>query len=194
LNQLEEHNMEDKTHYRKAFNSPYLSSQDVTEPTVLTIRCARLERDHTKRTKDMFNTAYFVEGEIRPGEKLKPMILNATNSKTIADITGSKFLEDWNDVPVLVYVDQNVRFGNDQVEGLRLRAVDRRELERAKQIKAEAEEAAKQGTQAFRLWWKAADKDARATITTTDMAALQKAAADADRKVPANTNTEGVQA
>ena len=47
----------------------------------LTIDRVVLEPDQTKKTKDYFNTAYFVETEIRSGEKLKPMILNATNSK-----------------------------------------------------------------------------------------------------------------
>lgn len=109
-----------KTHYRKAFYSPYLSSADIVEPTVLTIARATLESDKTKKTKDVFNTAYFEESELRPGEKLKPMILNATNSKMLKSITGSPFLEDWVGVKVTVYVDKNVRFGKESVEGLRL--------------------------------------------------------------------------
>jgi hypothetical protein len=111
----------DKTHYRKAFDSPYLSSADIVEPTVLTVRRVTLEPDKTKKTKDKFNTAYFAEEEIRPGEKLKPMILNATNSKTMKYLTGSAFIDDWNDVKVTVYVDPNVKFGKDSVEGLRIR-------------------------------------------------------------------------
>lgn len=109
-----------KTHYRKAFDSPYLSSADIVEPTLLTIKHVRLESDHTKKTKDVFNTAHFVESEIRPGEKLKPMILNATNSKRMKKLTGSPFIDDWNNVPVTVYVDPNVRFGKESVEGLRI--------------------------------------------------------------------------
>jgi hypothetical protein len=110
----------DKTHYRKAFDSPYLSSADIVEPTVLTIKRVTLEPDKTKKTKDLFNTAYFVEREIRPGEKLKPMILNATNSKTVKGLTGSAFIEDWLNVPVTVYVDPQVRFGKEVMEGLRI--------------------------------------------------------------------------
>ena len=111
---------EEKTHYRKAFNSPYLSSADIVEPTVLTITKVRLEPDQTKKTKDMFNTAYFAEKEIREGEVLKPMILNAGNSRTMKNLTGSAFIDDWNNVPVTIYVDTNVRFGRDTVEGLRI--------------------------------------------------------------------------
>jgi hypothetical protein len=109
-----------KTHFRKAFDSPYLSSADIVEPTALTVSYVRLEVDHTKKTKDLFNTAHFVETELRPGEKLKPMILNATNSKTLRNLTGSAFIDDWNNVRVTVYVEPNVKFGRESVEGLRI--------------------------------------------------------------------------
>lgn len=112
--------MTDKTHYRKAFDSPYLSSADIVQPTNLTIARVALELDRTKKTKDKFNTAYFVEREIRAGEPLKPMILNATNSKTMKALTGTPFIDDWNNVRVTVYVDSAVKFGKDTVEGLRI--------------------------------------------------------------------------
>lgn len=115
-----------ETHYRKVFDSPYLSSADIVEPTTLTIERVTQEIDKTKKTKDVFNTAYFVESEIRHGEKLKPMILNATNSKTMDRMTGSPFIEDWSGRRVVVYVDNNVKFGKDLVEGLRLRAPPQR--------------------------------------------------------------------
>ncbi len=110
----------EKTHYRKAFDSPYLSSADIVEPTVLTIEFVRLEKDRTKKTQDAFNTAHFAEKEIRRGEPLKPMILNATNSKTMKGLTGSPFIDDWNGVRITIYVDHNVRFGKESVEGLRI--------------------------------------------------------------------------
>lgn len=110
----------EKTHYRKAFNSPYLSSADIVDPTTLTVKCVRLEPDKTKKSKDHFNTAYFAEKEIRQGEELKPMILNAINSRTMRKLSGSAFIDDWNDIPVTVYVDHNVRFGRDTVDGLRI--------------------------------------------------------------------------
>ena len=112
--------MNTKTHFRKAFDSPYLSSADIVESTVLTVAHVVLEMDKTKRTKDAHNTAYFAEKELRPGEKLKPMILNSTNSKTMSKLAGSAFIDDWNNIPVNIYVDGNVRFGRDTVEGLRI--------------------------------------------------------------------------
>lgn len=115
--------MNDKTHFRKAFDSPYLSSADIVEPTNLTIKHVRLEPDKTKKTRDLFNTAYFAEPEIRPGEKLKPMILNSTNSKVMKQLSGSPFIEDWAGVAITVYVDNAVRFGKETVEGLRISPV-----------------------------------------------------------------------
>lgn len=110
----------EKTHYRKAFNSPYLSSADIVEPTVFTTLKVVLEKDKTKKTTDLFNTVYWVEKEIRNGEELKPMILNATNSRAMKELTGSPYIDDWGGVVVTVYVDSNVRFGRDTVEGLRI--------------------------------------------------------------------------
>ena len=113
---------DEKTHYRKAFNSPYLSSADIVEETNLTVAFVRLESDRTKKTKDSFNTAHFAEKEIRPGEKLKPMILNATNSRVLKDLSGSPFIEDWENIPVTIYVDHSVRWGSETVDGLRIKA------------------------------------------------------------------------
>lgn len=118
--------MTNQTHFRKVFDSPYLSSADIVEPVTLTIDRVTQEGDKTKKTKDAFNTAYFKEKEIRPGEKLKPMILNATNSKTLDRITGSPFIEDWAGKRITVFVDANVKFGKDTVEGLRIRAAAER--------------------------------------------------------------------
>ena len=117
---MNEMTTEQKTHFRKAFDSPYLSSADIVEPTVLTVKHVTLEKDRTKKTQDHFNTAWFVEPELRPGEKLKPMILNATNSKTMRDLTNSAFIDDWQNVRITVYVDHNVRFGKETLDGLRI--------------------------------------------------------------------------
>lgn len=123
--------MTEKTHFRKAFDSPYLSSADIVEPTNLTIKHVRLEGDKTKKTRDLFNTAYFAEQEIRAGEKLKPMILNSTNSKVMKQLTNSPFIEDWEGVAITVYVDSAVRFGKDTVEGLRISPVPPKKRQQA---------------------------------------------------------------
>jgi hypothetical protein len=48
------------------------------------------------------------------------MILNAHNSRVVRDLVGSHWIEDWNNVQISIYVDHNVKFGRDTVEGLRI--------------------------------------------------------------------------
>lgn len=112
---------ESKTHYRKVFNSPYLSSADIVEPTLLTISHVLEETDKAGKKKVKHNTAYFAEKELRPGEKLKPMILNVGNCKVLTELFGSPFIQDWSGA-VLIYVDNNVKFAKDIVSGLRIKA------------------------------------------------------------------------
>jgi len=109
-----------KTHFKKAFKSPYLASSDIEGFTTLTVKHVKLELDKTKRTKDSFNTVYFVESEIRPGEKLKPMILNVHNSKVMKLIADSPYIDDWNNIKISVYVDHNVKNRGQIVDGLRI--------------------------------------------------------------------------
>lgn len=166
---------DNKTHYRKAFNSPYLSSADVTEPTILTILRVVLEKDKTNKTKDSFNTAYFMEKEIRPGEELKPMVLNATNSRTMRDLTGSPYIDDWQNVMVTVYVDPNVRFGKDTVEGLRIGS------ERPRLIKPELQPATKAWKNAIIAYKRDGNFDAiekRMSISDSNKELLKKDAAE----------------
>jgi len=161
-----------KTHYRKAFNSPYLSSADIVEPTVLTIKCVKLEADKSKKTKDSFNTAYFTDKEIRPGEVLKPMILNAGNSKILKALTGSAFIDDWNNVSITVFVDPNVRFGRDTVEGLRI-------SNEPPQVRRQIEEGTKQWDNAIVAYKRDGNLDAvraRVDVSTGQEALIKQAA------------------
>lgn len=107
------------THYRKAFKSAYLASADITEPSVFTISHVTLESDRNKRSDSLFNTAHFVEKELRASQLMKPMVLNVGHCEKLAKHAGSKFIEDWSNIVVTIDVDPNVRFGRDTVEGLR---------------------------------------------------------------------------
>ena len=111
---------ESRTHFKKVFNSPYLSSSDIEGMTNLTISHVFQEPDRTKRTKENFNTAFFIEKTLPDGMQLKPMILNVGNSKMLVQFTGSKYIEDWKNVPVSIFVLENVRIGREVTEGLRI--------------------------------------------------------------------------
>lgn len=143
-------------------------------PTELTVARVTLEADRTKKTKDVFNTAHFKERELRPGEPLKPMILNATNSLTLRKLTGSPFIEDWCDVRVTVYVEPAVKFGKEIMEGLRIRPA-------APTTKALTPENAKAWANAKAAYKRDGNLDAvlaRAQMTGAHQAQLMKECAD----------------
>lgn len=116
------------THFRKVFDSTYLSSVDLVDPITVTIQRVTQEADKTKKSKETFNTAYFTEKFIRPGEKLKPMILNATNSKMMHKIAGTPYIEDWAGYRIQVYVERGIKFGRDLVDGLRVMPAPERKV------------------------------------------------------------------
>ena len=111
-----------KTHYRKVFKSDHLGSADLDEM----IEEKRLLVFTIKEVKQMFgaqvagkkidaNIAFFTE-------QIKPLVLNATNSKVMSRLTGSKFVEDWAGVTVELYIDASVKMKGEAVGGVRVRA------------------------------------------------------------------------
>lgn len=122
-----------KTHWKKAFKSDYLSSSDIDDKDlVLTIKHVRYQECMTQSGKKFCNVAHFVEPNI------KPMILNVGNSKIVKAFAGNKtHLEDWNNIKIQVYVDPKVRFGNDTVEGLRIRTTQPKSQSQLPKIAAE---------------------------------------------------------
>lgn len=107
----------EKTHWKKAFKSDYLSSSDIEEKDlVLTIEKVVYKECVTASGKKFCNVAYFKE------QGIKPMILNVGNSKIVKKFSGNKVhLEEWINIKIRVYVDSKVKFGSDTVEGLRIR-------------------------------------------------------------------------
>lgn len=113
-----------KTHYRKAYKSDYLGIADLEDlkeqnkPFIFTIKEVRNE-DVTvagNRSKTgSFNIAYFVE-------KIKPFVLNATNAKIVKSFANnSPFIEDWKNILVELYIDENVKMKGDVVGGVRIK-------------------------------------------------------------------------
>ena len=114
----------EKTHWRTAFKSDYLSSADVDrQDLTLTIEKVRLQECVSQSGKKLCNVAHFVGAEYDRRGNLtkgtKPMILNVTNSKVVKKFANNTtHLEEWQDIPVTIYVDRNVRFGSETTEGL----------------------------------------------------------------------------
>lgn len=113
---------EKKHHYRKVFKSDHLGSADledlIEENKSLFFTIAYVKQEmgaSVAGKKGNFNIAYFVE-------PLKPLVLNATNSKTVKALAGgSPFVEDWKQVPVELYIDANVKMKGEVVGGVRIR-------------------------------------------------------------------------
>ena len=106
-----------QTHWKKLTNPDYLGAYSL-EPG-----------------KDMILTIKSVENKVVTGpdnrkeqcivvtfvEKVKPMILNVTNAKTITKLYKTPFIEEWAGCKVQIYADKIKAFG-DTVEALRIRS------------------------------------------------------------------------
>lgn len=112
--------MSEKTHYRKVFKSDHLGVADLEEfaeagnALIYTISHVRQEYGvKVAGKKGDHNIAYFAE-------RIKPLVLNATNSKTLKAITGSAFVEDWKNIEVQLYIDPSARLAGETVGGVRI--------------------------------------------------------------------------
>lgn len=111
---------ENKTHYRKVFKSDHLGQADLEDfqesgsQLIFTIASVRQEMGAKVAGKKIdANIAYFKE-------RIKPLVLNATNSATMKKLTGSAFVEDWQNITVQLYIDPNVKMKGDVVGGVRI--------------------------------------------------------------------------
>ena len=111
-----------KTHYRKVFKSDHLGTADLEDfieegkPLIFTIAHVKQEINvSVAGRKGNHNIAYFKEN-------IKPLVLNATNSKTVKGFAaGSPFVEDWNNITVELYLDASVKMKGETVGGVRIR-------------------------------------------------------------------------
>lgn len=105
------------THWKKLTNPDFLGAYALQpgEEPVLTIKeVTRKLVPDTNGKKEECTVVYFKEST-------KPMVLNVTNSKAIAKVAGSPYIEDWVGKKIKLYVDKVKAFGEDGVEALRVR-------------------------------------------------------------------------
>lgn len=106
-----------KTHWRAKDKTDYLGAADLDEmggKIIATIKEVKLLEITLKEGKEFHRVAYFVGN-------LKPMVVNVTNGKVLKKFTKSKYLEDWKNIAVTIYVKNLRAFGED-TEGLRFEA------------------------------------------------------------------------
>lgn len=110
--------METKTHWKKVFNSDYLGSCDIEDGKDLKAIIKSVSVKKVKGTdgkEQERNVAVFTDA------KLKPMILNATNCKTVKKFAKSPYIDDWKNIPVLIYVKDDIKAFGETTDGLRIR-------------------------------------------------------------------------
>jgi hypothetical protein len=119
-----------KTHFRKVFKSDHLGSADLEEfieegkPLMFTIKEV-IQHQIDPKTKGSgivvagrrisANIAYFTDA------KIKPLVLNATNSRIVKNKTNSPFVEDWKGLVIELYIDRDVKMKGETVGGVRIK-------------------------------------------------------------------------
>jgi hypothetical protein len=109
---------ETKTHWRKVFLSDYLGSCDLEDGKDLkaVIKSVTVKSVKGPDGKEQErNVATFTDAN------LKPMILNATNCKLMKKFAKSVFINDWNNIPIQIYVKDDIKAFGEVTEGLRIR-------------------------------------------------------------------------
>ena len=106
----------DKTHWKKLTNPDYLGAYalDDGKDVILTISYVREEKvTGSDGKKDDCVVCHF-------SERVKPMILNSTNMKTITKLFGTPYIEDWSGRRIQIGIEKVKAFG-DVVDALRVR-------------------------------------------------------------------------
>lgn len=112
--------MDKQTHYRKIFKSDHLGVVDLEEflekDSALIFTVSHVQQEMNAKVagkKINANIAYFEES-------IKPLVLNATNSKTMSKLTGSCFVENWKNVTIQLYIDRDAKLMGEVVGGVRV--------------------------------------------------------------------------
>lgn len=105
------------THWKKLTNPDYLGAYAIeTDDIIATIKVVKNELvTGPDGKKEECTVAYFEENGI------KPMILNATNCKTISKLYKTPYIEEWAGRKIAIYKEEVRAFG-ELVEALRIRS------------------------------------------------------------------------
>lgn len=113
-----------KTHYRKILKSDHLGCADLEDyienksDMVFTIQRVQQQLGVKVAGKKIdANIMYF---ENKDGKKVKPLVINATNGKTMSKMASSGFVEDWAGLNIKLYIDANVSMMGERTGGVRI--------------------------------------------------------------------------
>lgn len=105
------------THWKKLTNPDYLGAYALEpgQDLVVTIKSVANEVvTGTDGKKETCSVMRFVEN-------VKPMVLNATNSKTITKLLKTPYIEQWAGRKIQIFVENGVKAFGDVVDALRIR-------------------------------------------------------------------------
>jgi hypothetical protein len=108
-----------KTHWKKLHNPDFIGAYafQPNQEIVATIAKANVENVTGSNGKsEQCMVVHFKEKD------LKPLICNVTNSKAIARVAGSDYIEDWANVAITLFTTQVQAFG-DTVQAVRVRTI-----------------------------------------------------------------------
>ncbi len=106
-----------KTHYKKLVDPDFLGAYAIDDEKDLVVTIRALSSEPVTGAGGKHENCPVMRFE----EEVKPMIVNATNLRTLRRLFGSPFIEDWLGRKIALYADRAVRFGTEIVEGLRIR-------------------------------------------------------------------------
>ena len=122
-----------KTNWRKLADKEYLGSWDLPEDNsdfIVTIN--NIEQKQVKNPQGKDDLCIVCNFR----ENIKPMILNATNCKTIEKVYGTPYLEEWAGKKIALFKTTISAFG-DTTEAIRIRNFIPREIVKEKHYCAE---------------------------------------------------------
>jgi len=107
-----------KTLWKKNLDSKYISGEDLQlsnkglkPEMVVTIEHFNDDKTFDKqKNSDVIVSALYLK-EVNGATLYKPVVLNRTNAKFFVKETGSDFMEDWLNKPVIVYAQKDSRHG-----------------------------------------------------------------------------------
>ena len=109
--------MANLTHWKKLTNPDYLGAYALEpgQDLIVTIKSVANEVViGTDGKKETCSVMHFTEN-------VKPLVLNATNSKTITKLLKTPYIEEWAGRKIQLYVEQGIKAFGDIVDAIRVR-------------------------------------------------------------------------
>ncbi|HMA79035.1 MAG TPA: hypothetical protein VKP88_07985 [Candidatus Paceibacterota bacterium] len=104
-----------KTHWKKLQNPDYFGAWCIDEGKDMTVTIEKVVHETVKGPDgEKDSPVAYLKGQ-------KPLILNATNSKMIARVLGSSYVEDWTGKMVTLYSTRVKAYG-EMVDAVRVRS------------------------------------------------------------------------